>query len=261
MKGRTNMKHKEYPLLEYDASVPAVIEPSRVVDDIGAPEHCVLCFFGEVIQDLKQKEKLRKIAHQKWEDADRPVYEMDFNGYPLVVFQSPVGASIAAAMLEELIARGCRKFMACGSAGVLDQNIVVGRIIIPSIAVRDEGTSYHYMPPGREIAMGSKVVGMIEEVLNELGVDYLKGKTWTTDAPYRETREKIDLRRAEGCLTVEMETAAFLSVAKFRGIEFGQLLYAGDDISGSVWDAREWHSKKSVRSRLFELAAEICLRL
>lgn len=58
-----------------------------------------------------------------------------------------------------------------------------------------------------------------------------------------------------------METVAFLSVAKFRGIEFGQLLYAGDDISGSGWDAREWYSKKSLRRKLFELAAEICLQL
>jgi uridine phosphorylase len=255
------MKQMDYPILEYDRSIPAIIEPAQVVNDIGAPEHCVLCFFGEVIEGLKQEGKLRTIAHQTWEDADRPVYEMELGGNQLAVFQSPVGASLAAAMLEELIARGCRKFIACGGAGVLDQSVTVGKIIIPSVAVRDEGTSYHYLPPSREVAMDSNIVDVIEEVLDELGIDYLEGKTWTTDGPYRETREKIALRKAEGCLTVEMETAAFLSVAKFRDVKFGQLLYGGDDISGSVWDQRDWHSQKSVRTRLFELAAEICLRL
>lgn len=94
------MKLKEYPLLEYDASFPALIEPSRDVDDIGAPEPCVLCFFGEVIHDLLQAGKLRIIAHQKWKDADRPVYEMNSYGKSIVIFQSPLDASIAVACLK-----------------------------------------------------------------------------------------------------------------------------------------------------------------
>ena len=89
----------------------------------------------------------------------------------------------------------------------------------------------------------------------------MKVKTWTTDAPYRETPEKVKLRKAEGCLTVEMETAAFLSIAQFRDVRFGQLLYGGDDVSGSNWCARQWQRKKGVREKLFRLAVDICINL
>jgi uridine phosphorylase len=255
------MKSEDYPLLEYDPTIPAVIEPQQVVRNIGAPEHCIFCFFAEVIEDLKQKGDLRTIAHQKWEDLNRPLYEMDVGGKRIGVFQPGVGAPQAAGLMEEVIARGCRKFIACGGAGVLDRNIDVGKILIPTAAVRDEGTSFHYLPPGREVQANEEVVAIMEAVLQEQGFQYLKVKTWTTDAPYRETPEKVKLRKAEGCLTVEMETAAFLSIAQFRDVRFGQLLYGGDDVSGSNWDARQWQRKKGVREKLFRLAVDICINL
>ena len=129
------------------------------------------------------------------------------------------------------------------------------------VAVRDEGTSYHYLPPGREVEASSAAVAAIEQTLKARGVDYLLGKTWTTDAPYRETPAKVQLRRAEGCLTVEMEAATFFAVAQFRGVQFGQLLYGGDDVSSEEWDARDWNRKTSVREALFWLAVESCLGL
>jgi uridine phosphorylase len=87
------------------------------------------------------------------------------------------------------------------------------------------------------------------------------GKTWTTDAIYRETPARIARRRAEGCITVEMEAAAFFAVAQFRGVTFGQILYGGDDVSGDLWDDRDWDRQTSTREKLFWLAAEACLRL
>jgi uridine phosphorylase len=103
-------------------------------------------------------------------------------------------------------------------------------------------------------------VSAIEKTLTARGVPYLIAKTWTTDAFYRETPAKIQLRKAEGCLTVEMEAAAFFAVAQFRGVIFAQMLYGGDDVSGADWDAREWN-KLPIRERLFWLAAEACLAL
>jgi purine-nucleoside phosphorylase len=92
-------------------------------------------------------------------------------------------------------------------------------------------------------------------------VPYLTGKTWTTDAIYRETPDKIALRRDEGCLSVEMEAAAFFAVAQFRGVTFAQILYGGDDLSAESWDSRHWQHQASVREKLFWLAAEACLML
>lgn len=157
--------------------------------------------------------------------------------------------------------RGCKKFIACGGAGVLEKGIAVGHIVVPRAAVRDEGTSYHYLPPAREVSASSEGIAAIERVLKEHRMDYIISKTWTTDAPYRETPEKVRLRKSEGCLTVEMEAAAFFAVAQFRGIVFAQMLYGGDDVSGSDWDTRGWGSRIEIREKLFWLAAEACLTL
>ena len=106
-----------------------------------------------------------------------------------------------------------------------------------------------------------EAVAAITRVLERHAVPYVVGKTWTTDAIYRETPAKVQRRRAEGCITVEMEAAAFFAVARFRGVIFGQLLYGGDDVSGEVWDSRDWHKQASVREKLFWLAAEACLEI
>ena len=90
---------------------------------------------------------------------------------------------------------------------------------------------------------------------------YVTAKTWTTDAIYRETRGKVERRAAEGCVTVEMEAAALFAVAAFRGVRLGQLLYAGDDLSGDAWDARGWDAHAEGRELLFRLAAEACLSI
>ena len=171
--------------------------------------------------------------------ASHPIYELQFGDRPIAVVHPRVGAPMGAAVLEKLIAIGCRKFIACGGAGVLVPKVVLGHLVVPTSAIRDEGTSYHYLPAGREVAPTPRALAAIESVLKANGHDYLLGKTWTTDALYRETRAKVERRKREGCLTVEMEAAAFFAVAKFRGVEFGQILYAGDDLSGE-WDHRNW---------------------
>ena len=132
---------------------------------------------------------------------------------------------------------------------------------VPHDAVRDEGTSYHYLPPSREVSASPEGVAALEQTLQARNVDYLLGKTWTTDGIYRETRAKVERRRREGCLTVEMESAAFFAVAQFRGVLFAQLLYGGDDVSGQDWDSRHWEKQSSTREKLFWLAVEACLEL
>lgn len=252
---------KKHPILEFDASTEAVIHPSHVYGPVGAPEHCVVCFFPEVMDHLRENEGARVIAKQQGEIGKHNLYELAMEGKRLAVFHPGIGAPLGAVLLEEIIVRGCRKFIACGGAGVLDGEVASGHILVPRSAVRDEGTSYHYLPPSREVSASPDAVRVIEEVLREHGRDYTVTKTWTTDAPYRETPAKVRLRRAEGCLAVDMEAAAFFAVAQFRGVPFGQILYAGDDVSGEEWDRRIWGERHSVRMDLFRLAAEACLRL
>jgi len=148
-----------------------------------------------------------------------------------------------------------------GGGGVLVPAVALGHVVVPTAAVRDEGTSYHYLPAGRTVQPTTAAVAAIVDVLDTHHVPHVTGSTWTTDAIYRETRAKIDRRVKEGCLTVEMEAAAFFAVAAFRGVTFGQLLYAGDDLSGDAWDERGWDTHAEGRELLFRVAAEAVLQL
>ncbi len=249
---------RRFPILEHDPARAAIIDARRVVTPLDVPEHCVLCFFHEVI-DHHATARGREISVSNSEWGRHPIYEIEYDGKRLVVAHPRIGAPMAAAMLERLIAHGCRKFIACGGAGVLDSSIAVGHIIVPSAAIRDEGTSYHYLPASREVAPHPRAIRAIEATLRARGVEYIVAKTWTTDAVYRETRARMLARKREGCLTVDMEAAAFFAVAKFRRVMLGQILYGADDLGGK-WDDRGW-MRHAVRAQLFELAAEACLRM
>ena len=250
-----------YPILEFDATPEAFIEPSKIIRARDLPEHCVICFFKEVIDKVVTEHDAKVAVENKWEDGPHGIYEITYHGRRLAFFHPGVGAPIAAGLLEEAIAFGCRKFIACGGCGVLEKDIAVGHLIVVSGAVRDEGVSYHYLPPGRELIANESGVSALVRTLDSRGVPYRVGKTWTTDAPYRETVNKIARRREEGCLVVEMESAALMAVAQFRGAIFGQALYGGDDLSGTEWDHRHWTSRKEIRESLFWVCADACLSL
>ena len=129
------------PILEFDPSVPAVIEPSLVVAKRDVPERCVVCFFTDVVQKVVAEHHARIIFPNKWEDGPHPLYEIEHQGQRLACFHPGVGAALATGLVEEVIAVGCRKFIACGGCGVLEKDISVGQFIVPTSAVRDEGVS------------------------------------------------------------------------------------------------------------------------
>jgi uridine phosphorylase len=176
-------------------------------------------------------------------------------------FQPGVGAPLASFFIEEAIDYGCRAIIACGGAGALDDDLALGHPVFVSAAVRDEGTSYHYLPHSRLIEASPAIVAAVETVLKRAGVPFATGTTWSTDAVYRETREKVSLRRAEGCITVEMEAAALLAVARFRGVGLGQILYAGDSLAGEVWDHCDWVHAHNAREALFWLAMDAAVEM
>lgn len=250
-----------YPILEFDPERVARLEPEQISKRIDIPKPAVLCFFSEVIAQLVQKRCAKKIAQQRTVMGSHPVYEIEFRSRRVAVFHPGAGAPLAAAFLEELIARGCNKFVACGAAGVLNSAIAAGEILVPAAAVRDEGTSYHYLPPAREIAAPEIAVAAIESTLKKHACAFRSIKTWTTDAIYRETPARIERRRNEGCSAVEMEAAALFAVAAFRQVELGILLYAADDLAGPTWRSRGWTRLYEIREQLFWLSVESCLAI
>ena len=113
---------------------------------------------------------------------------------------------------------GAKKFVLFGSCGVLDDDKVKDRIIVPVSAVRDEGTSYHYIAPSEEIKASEHSIRILQNVLEFCGYSYVKGKTWTSDAIYRETIPAIEERRQEAVLRLKWNVHLCLAVSQYRQV-------------------------------------------
>ncbi len=190
-----------------------------------------------------------------------PVRTVDWKGTRVGIAQGGVGAPLAAGWLEELVALGARRVVVAGGAGTLVPGLTLGHVVVPTAAVRDEGTSHHYLAAARTVEPTPAAMAAITRTLEREGVPYITGLTWTTDAFYRETRAKVERRVAEGCLTVEMEAAALFAVARFRHVELAQMLYAGDDLSGEAWDHRGWQGHTTGRDLLLRLACDAAVAI
>lgn len=247
---------KRAPILEFDPDRSAIISPNpyRIGAGMPVPAVAVMCFFNDILSELAKKGELTPLLNLNSEIGDNPVYVYQNGGKPVAVCHPGVGAPLAAGFLDELIAMGVTRFVVCGGCGVLERAINVGHPVILTSAVRDEGTSYHYLRPSREVKPHKKVVKVLEKVFQEAGLEYRLGKAWTTDAPYRETPGRRAARIADGCEVVEMEAAALFAVAKFREVMLGEVVYGGDLVVPEGWDHRDWAKRGGDRRLLFDLS-------
>lgn len=217
----------------YDPERNAVLEPRDSVQPIPGFPETVVVTFQPAIMDLVAAMEGAEVVDVLSEFFQLPIYRVSYQGKTLAVYQTLLGAAGSATILEEVIARGGRQFVLFGSCGDLT-GLPPGQFILPTAAYRDEGVSYHYLPVGDYVALPT--ADRMGEIFDALGLNYVKGKTWTTDGLYRETRRNLEARKAEGCLVVDMECAAMAAVCAYRGAEFYQFLYTEDDLSGAAWD-------------------------
>jgi uridine phosphorylase len=240
------------PLHEFDDDRTAVFGPLSSGRSHPLPKRAVVSWFGDVVE--ARMADSTSVFHVPTEHGPHRIW-IDGAGEDAVALMNPgVGAPLAASCLETLIANGCTTIIGCGGAGSIVAGQAVGHVIVPTGAVRDEGTSYHYAPAHEAVAPHADALAAMTATLSDAGVPHDLGLTWTTDGVFRETRAKVDRRRDQGCLVVEMEAAAMFAVAAFRGVRYGQMVYAGDDVSAEVWDHRHWNRQTSVRERLLDLA-------
>jgi len=243
------------PIVDYDPEPIAVIEPVKVYRrEENFPRKAILIFYQEIIDDLRKKGKIVELHVLKSEVGHLTAYEMIVNNESICIFNPGLGGPSAGGFTEELIAKGVEKIIACGSCGVLDKSIPRGKVIVLDSAVRDEGFSYHYLPPSTEVTCSPEIVEIIETVLTEEKADFMTGKTWTTDAFFRETEKRVVKMKGLGCIVVEMEAAALMALSEFRKIKFGQILSTGDDVSGKEWDSRNFGKVYTHKELLFSLA-------
>ncbi|MEI6700808.1 MAG: nucleoside phosphorylase [Actinomycetota bacterium] len=254
------MSNPALPLIEDDLEHPGLIS-APATSTVALPTRTVLCFFQDVIENLVAAGTLTEIHQLRSEIGINPIYAMEVQGETIAVVHPGVGAPLAAAFLEEMVASGTTHVVAVGGAGALVPELVLGHPMVVTEAVRDEGTSFHYLAPSRSVTSDPHGVDVLTGLLQERGIEHLMAKVWTTDAIYRETRTRVERRIGEGCVAVEMEAAAFMAVARFRKISFAQLLYAGDSLAGEVWDERDWMDHSSSRTAMFHLATQAVIRL
>ena len=251
-------------LAEYDNNKNAVINPDLVHKPIpNFPKTAVSIFSKTLIDEIVTTLKPEIITIITNATKEFPVYKIDINGTSLALYQSPVGGPASAPFFEEVIVMGAKTLLLSGNCGCLDASIKDLSIIIPTSAIRDEGTSYHYLPAGDEIEIDSKLTDVIESVMKSKNIHYTTGKTWTTDAIFRETKDKVERRKNQGAITVEMECASLASVAKFRNVNFAQILYAADNLASEEYDPRSLldsqmnDDKRKIISLILETATEL----
>ncbi|OFZ81075.1 MAG: hypothetical protein A2583_13660 [Bdellovibrionales bacterium RIFOXYD1_FULL_53_11] len=166
------------------------------------------------------------------------------------VFQSGIGAPMAAITAEQLAARGVENIVAVGSAGSIHDNVNLGDIIVADRAVRDEGTSFHYLKPSWFVDADREWTDRIETAVRRgagTKATVHRGTTWTTDAVYRETLSKYDRCRQDGVLCVEMEAAALFALASARKIRITTVHVVSDLIRSGRWNP-QFHSPLYKRS-------------
>lgn len=195
-------------LEEFDANKTAIINPDMCVEKIeNFPEVTISCFSEELFNEVLEFFRAKEIASVHSASGLNPIYEVTYKGKRFAMFKSMVGEPLCVGQYEEIIAMGSKRLILLGNCGVLDKRIEDCGIIIPIKAVRDEGTSYHYAKPCDTIDVNHNYRDEFKKVLKEFGYPYVEGITWTTDACYRETRDKVNKRKEMGAVCVEMECA------------------------------------------------------
>lgn len=251
-------------LHEFDASQCAVINPSDCVKAVSDfPKVVVSCFAYTTFDRLVAETKAQKIASVHIAHMEIPVYKAIWRGIPIALALSCVGAPACCAGLEDLFAMGAEKAVLFGTCGVLDKRIGDCSVILPDRAMRDEGTSFHYAPPSDEIAVNEKYRTAFIRLLEELRCNYTVGKVWTTDAAYRETRGKVNRRREQGCICVDMECSAVAALCQFRGKDVLHFFYAADNLDGEKWDKRSLGNAENLleKDKIALLAMEMAARM
>lgn len=243
-----------YPILEYDNIKEAKLNPTAFVERKFETNKLVITFFPEVMDKLADE---GKISLERRISGENMVLLYRFNDSDILITLGYVGCPACAGNLDLFNSMGINKVMFCGGGGVLDRNIEVGQILVVDGAIRDEGFSYHYIEPSRYIYTNPEVTNKITDYLDDQSISYIRGLTWTTDAIFRETRDRIALRKEEGARIVEMEQAGCIAVSQFRGFAYGALIYGGDDVSQNEWTNRSWRSREGIRYDLVMLCKKL----
>ena len=220
----------------FDDKTPAKLNPDLTAN---APkvDACIITFSKRIEQYVLENYPCTQLGWSRCSCGDMPIYCFDHAGKRFAFFLSYEGAAMCTAMVEDTHAVfSTDQYVLFGGAGCLNKDIARGRVMVPTSAYRDEGTSYHYMPASDYVDMPNAPV--VEAFMRENGLPYVLGRTWTTDALFRETEGNMAKRKAEGCISVEMESAGVQAMCAYRCLQLYAFFTSGDLLDAPKWDAR-----------------------
>jgi uridine phosphorylase len=195
------------------------------------PEKIIIIYQSSAEQYFRDKYKPKKIELYSLLN----IYEHEDIG---LVRMTGIGAPSAVMIFEELIALGGKTFLSIGLAGGLQHE----GIFVCDKALRDEGTSYHYIPNSKFVFPDEKLIKKLESHIEKQNLEFFKAPTWTIDAPYRETKSEIEKYAKMGIATVEMESSALFAVARYRKVKIASV-FVVSDLLCSKWVPKFHESK------------------
>lgn len=238
-----------YPNFANKQSEKSIVSPGDYVSYLekigksptyGPPECVIFCYSHRLLQYIREYHPVTEVTGFVGEK-----YLLDDSGgKTLLVGNFGVGAPVVVTLLEELIAYGARKFISIGTAGTLQKDINIGDIVVCDRAIRDEGTSHHYLSAAKYVSASQQISKRLKRSLEKFNQPYVTGSSWTIDAPYRETIAEARAYQAEGVATVDMEAAALFAVAEYREVELGALFTISDSLADFTWDPN-FHSQET----------------
>ena len=220
---------------------------------------CILTFSHVIMEEMRRRFSLRFVRSIRMANGDMPVYVFDHEGLTIALHLSAIGSAVAGTNIVDINwFTGASKFIMFGSAGSLNQNATTGKYVLPTEAYRDEGLSYHYAPPSDYITIRNSA--FMEAFFLEKGLPFVKGRVWSTDAFYRETRNQVLARQQEGCLAVDMELAGVQAVCDFHGFELYDFLVTGDVLDQPEYDVANLHGANHDLDKI-QIALELAHRI
>jgi len=243
----------EIPILEYDDSSLEVIAPNHDCRDIKLPEKCLFAFLGDIVHEYAKNNQAEVVQVLETVSNEIKIYVLHEKKEDFCLVQSPIGAASATQVLDTLVNCGCKNVIAVGSCGVLAE-VPENAFMVPTKALRAEGTSYHYLPASRYIELDREPIAVIERCFQKHNLPFVTCTTWSTDGFFRETGDMVQYRLEEGCAVVEMECAALAACCRKRGATFGQFLFTADSLANvHEYDARDFGADSHEKALLLGL--------
>ena len=190
------------------------VRTKRGLVSVAVPGVCILEFDGDITDYLAQSRAV--FPWQNWACFHTPMFALEVNGKACGIVPRSIGGSYAVLVAEQLLASGARVIVGLTSAGRVSPKLQIPSLVVATAAIRDDGTSFHYLPASRSVTAPPGPVALLASGLKRLGLPVYEGTLWTTDAPYRETRQQLDQYGEEGVLAVEMQAASLFALAQVR---------------------------------------------